>query len=54
MISPRIVSMLYERCREEVLLFDKARLNLSNLSLQDLNVPVDFVCNVAEERAVEA
>lgn len=40
--------MLYERCREEVLLFDKARLNLSNLSLQDLNVPVDFVCNVAK------
>lgn len=54
MISPRIVSMLYERCREEILLFDKARLNLSNLSLQDLNVPVDFVCNVAKRTTNEA
>ena len=46
--------MLYERCREEILLFDKARLNLSNLSLQDLNVPVDFVCNVAKRTTSEA
>lgn len=46
--------MLYERCREEVLLFDKARLNLSNLSLQDLNVPVDFVCNVDALNAVKS
>lgn len=45
-ISPQIVNMLFERCRDEVIQFDNARSNLSSLSLQDLHVPLDFICNV--------
>ena len=39
--------MLLEQCRDQITEFDNARNKLSAITLEDLKVPKELICNVS-------